>query len=82
MGSSNIYLGEISTALSESNSIRIGAQGSGLGQQNVTYIAGIYGSTSSSGVPVYINSNGQLGTLTSSIRFKEQIRDMGRTAAR
>jgi hypothetical protein len=29
------------------------------------------------GIPVYINSNGQLGTTTSSRRFKESIRDMG-----
>jgi hypothetical protein len=45
--------------------------------QTKTYISGIYGSTSSSGIPVYINSNGQLGTQTSSVRFKEQVRDMG-----
>jgi trimeric autotransporter adhesin len=61
----------------ESNTIRIGTQGTGGGQQNATYIAGIYGSTSSSGIPVYVNSNGQLGTSTSSLRFKEQVRDMG-----
>ena len=42
-----------------------------------TYIAGIYGSTASGGVPVYINSNGQLGTSGSALRFKEQIRNMG-----
>lgn len=42
-----------------------------------TYIAGIYGATASGGVAVYVNSSGQLGTLTSSRRFKEQIRDMG-----
>ena len=40
-------------------------------------MAGVFGVTSSSGIPVYINSNGQLGTLTSSLRFKEQVRDMG-----
>ena len=45
------------------------------------YVAGIYSSTSSSGIPVYINSNGQLGTQTSSRRFKEQIRDMGDTSS-
>ena len=61
----------------ESNTIRIGWQGNGDEQQNTAYIAGIYGSTSSSGIPVYINSNGQLGTMTSSLRFKEQVRDMG-----
>ena len=29
------------------------------------------------GVPVYVDSNGQLGTSPSSLRFKEQVRDMG-----
>ena len=29
-----------------------------------------------SGVQVYIDSNGQLGTLTSSVRFKEDVADM------
>ena len=45
--------------------------------QFATYIAGIYGVTSASGVPVFINSSGQLGTQTSSRRYKEEIRDMG-----
>ncbi len=75
-GSSNIYLGSQGTS-AESHVIRIGTQGSGDGQQNVAFIAGVYGATSSSGVPVYISSDGQLGTLTSSLRFKEQVRDMG-----
>ncbi len=57
----------------ESLTIRIGSPG----VQLTAYIAGIYDSTSSSGVPVYVNSDGQLGTLTSSLRFKEQVRDMG-----
>jgi hypothetical protein len=35
------------------------------------------GVTVSSGVPVYINSNGQLGTVNSSIRFKENVHDNG-----
>src|SRR5581483_1599126 len=55
----------------EDSTIRIG------GGQTSTYIAGIYGVTSGSGVPVYINSNGQLGTQTSSRKYKEDIRDMG-----
>ena len=61
----------------EYNTIRVGTQGHGDGQQNVTYIAGIYGSIPSGGVPVYINSDGLLGTQPSSLRFKEQVRDMG-----
>jgi hypothetical protein len=45
--------------------------------QSRTFIAGISGVTSSSGIPVYVNSSGQLGTLTSSARFKEDIEDIG-----
>ena len=78
-GSSNVYIANYGCPYpcSESNTIRIGTQGTSDFQQNVTYIAGIYGATAASGVPVYINSDGQLGTLTSSLRFKEQVRDMG-----
>ena len=38
--------------------------------------------TATGGVAVYINSNGQLGTLTSSKRFKKDIRDIGDTSDR
>jgi len=41
-----------------------------------TYIAGISGQTASGGVAVYINSDGKLGTLTSSARFKTEIKPM------
>jgi trimeric autotransporter adhesin len=41
-----------------------------------TYVAGIYG-VNVSGVAVQINSNGQLGAMASSRRYKEQILDMG-----
>src|SRR5207248_11027833 len=40
------------------------------------YIAGITGQTSSGGVAVFINANGKLGTLTSSARFKDNIKPM------
>ena len=35
------------------------------------------GVTVSSGTAVYIDSNGQLGTITSSVRFKEDVESMG-----
>jgi len=58
---------------SDSGVIRIGTQG----QQTTTYIAGISGATlSPAGAPVYVNSSGQLGTVNSSARFKEDIRGM------
>ncbi len=57
----------------ESGTIRIGDPV----LQTLTFIAGIVGATSASGVPVLIDSNGQLGTTPSSARFKDNIRDMG-----
>ena len=53
--------------------IRIGTSGT----QTSTYIAGISRITASGGSAVYINSNGLLGALTSSRRFKNDIKDMG-----
>jgi hypothetical protein len=77
-GSSDVYIANVGPgAGTESNTIRIGTQGTNVGQQNAAYIAGIFGATSASGIPVLINSDGLLGTLTSSLRFKEQVRDMG-----
>jgi hypothetical protein len=71
-GSNNIDIGN-NGAVGEANTIRIGIKGT----QTKTFIAGIYGATTSGGVAVYINSSGKLGTATSSARFKENIRDMG-----
>ncbi len=79
-GNSDIYIANGGPSSgTESNTIRIGAQGNGASQQDVTFIAGIYGATSSGGVSVYVNSSGRLGTQTSSLRFKEQVRDLGDT---
>ncbi len=54
------------------NTIRIGTSG----VQSAFYAAGVSGVGVGSGVPVYINSSGQLGTANSSIRFKEDVHDM------
>jgi hypothetical protein len=75
-GSYNILIGEGVTVGGLSNTIRIGNS-----NQTAAYIAGIYGSTSSSGSPVYVNSNGKLGTHTSSRRYKEDIKDMGEASS-
>ena len=53
----------------ESGTSRIGAE-----KQTAAYVAGIYGATVASGVGVVVAPNGQLGTVTSSSRFKEAIR--------
>ncbi len=71
-GSHNIDIGNKGLA-AESGTIRIGTKGT----HTATLIAGINGVTSSSGVAVFINSTGQLGTLTSSRRFKKDVKTMG-----
>ncbi len=71
-GSNNIEIGNMGLA-GDSGTIRIGDTVT----HTSTYIAGINGVTSSNGVAVYINSNGQLGTVTSSRRFKKDIKSMG-----
>jgi hypothetical protein len=78
--SSNIVIGNHGQA-GESNTIRIGTQGTANGAQSSTFIAGISGTTSSGGVAVFVNSSGQLGTMTSSLRFKDDVEDMGDASA-
>lgn len=71
LGSNNIYIGG-SSPVDEGNTIRIGVPGI----QTGTFLAGVYGFTSSGGTPVYVNSAGQLGYTPSSIRFKEDVADV------
>jgi hypothetical protein len=80
IGSSNIVLGANagSGVTSANNVICIGAAGSNAG--NSCFIGQIFGSTSPGGTPVFINSNGRLGTATSSLRFKQDIKPMERTS--
>jgi hypothetical protein len=71
-GSNNIYLGaDLPSSGSESNVIRIG------NGQTATVIAGIYNAAiGGSGLAVSVNSSGQLGTTSSSRRYKEEIVDI------
>jgi hypothetical protein len=70
--SNNIYVGN-SGIVGESNTIRIGF----IGTQTAAFVAGISGKASPNGVAVLVNGTGQLGTTTSSRRFKHQIADIG-----
>lgn len=72
--SSNVVIGSTGTA-SESNVIRIGTQGSGTGQQNTCFIAGITGVTVV-GSAVLCDGTGKLGTVVSSKKFKTNIHDL------
>ncbi len=75
-GSSDIYIGTqgVQGDYNENNVMRLG-DGCCI---RATFIAGVWGGTvQSNGVAAYVDANGQIGTLVSSRRFKEQIEDMG-----
>src|SRR5262249_10038077 len=77
-GSGNTVLGfnagnSITTA---NNVICIGESVAGANVSNRCFIGNIFGATSTGGLAVFINSSGQLGTATSSRRFKEEIKPM------
>lgn len=78
--SSNICIGHVGVA-AESNVMRLGTDGTGTGQQSATYVAGIYNATVT-GSAVLISSTFQLGLVTSSIRNKENVEDMGDASSR
>ena len=68
-GDNNIDIGNSGNA-DEANTIRIG------NKHTATYIAGIRGTTTgvADAINVVIDSNGQLGTMSSSKRFKKEIK--------
>jgi hypothetical protein len=67
----------------ESGVIRIGTITGTTSTQSAAYIAGIYGvKTATAGTAVFIDSSGQLGTVSSSIRYKEDIQPMAGASER
>ena len=77
-GDNNIYVGgddlfAVAASSSESNTTRIGNQST-----NHTFVSGIWGTTTdiADAIPVLIDSAGQLGTVSSSAKYKENIEDM------
>ena len=85
-GSNNIGIGSgAGSALTQADNICIGSNGSvtdsrtirigTAGTQTAAYIAGIY-NVPTGGLTVSVNANGQLGTVASSRRFKQDIANM------
>jgi hypothetical protein len=78
-GDNNIDIGHQGNA-GEANTIRIGTQGT----QTRTFIAGINGTALRFGVPVHIGTQGtqtgELGTIPSSARFKQNIKPMDKAS--
>jgi hypothetical protein len=72
--SNNIHIGSVGSS-GDSGAIRIGTSGT----QNSFFVAGVSGVTTgdNDAIPLLVDSNGQLGTVSSSRRFKEDIQDMG-----
>jgi Chaperone of endosialidase len=78
-GSGNIYLGgSLLGVAGESSTLRIGAS------MDRAFIDGIHGVTTgvNNAIPVLVDSLGQLGTVNSSRRFKEDIHDMTDASSR
>jgi len=72
-GDNNIDIGYIVGGVAgESNTIRIGNS-----DITNTFISGISGTNSPGGVAVFCNSDGKLGVISSSARFKDDIKPMG-----
>jgi hypothetical protein len=74
-GNDNIDISNIGVA-GESGVLRIGTPG----KQNAAYVAGIYGATEARGLTVVIGSDGHLGTVQSSARYKEAIKPMDKVS--
>jgi Chaperone of endosialidase len=74
-GDNNIDLGNLGVA-AEANTIRIGTQGT----QTNAYLAGIYQTNIARGLVVKVDSDGHLGTVGSSERFKDEIKPMNKAS--
>jgi Chaperone of endosialidase len=74
-GDSNIDVGNLGVA-GESNTIRIGTEGT----QTNAYFAGIYQTNIARGLVVKVDSDGHLGTVGSSERFKDEIKPMNKAS--
>jgi uncharacterized coiled-coil protein SlyX len=74
-GSDNIFIGNVGKQ-GDSQHIRIGTSRT----QLKTFIAGIWRATVPTGVGVIVDSNGQLGTVVSSERFKDKIEPMDKAS--
>jgi hypothetical protein len=93
-GSDNVAVGQnagVNLTTSDSNNIDVGFNVGGVaGESNTirignndiadTFIRGISGTTIASGATVLVASNGHLGTVTSSQRFKENVTPMDKAS--
>ena len=86
-GANNIYIGanvQSVGSINESNTMYLGNRNTSFATIDRTFIAGIRGKTTglADAITVVIDSNGQLGTISSSARYKEDIHDLGAVSRR
>jgi hypothetical protein len=74
-GDNNIDVGNVGVA-GEANTSRIGTEGT----QTNAYFAGIYQTNIAKGLVVKVDSDGHLGTVGSSERFKDEIKPMNKAS--
>jgi len=81
-GSNNVALGSNAGSQADgSGNVYIGFNvGGSSGESNTCYIKSIFGQTNNLGSAVFIDANNKLGTLTSSKRFKEEIKPMDKVS--
>ena len=79
-GNGNIALGNNAGAnvVTASDVTCIGSVGADV--SNSCFISRIFGATSTNGTAVFVNTDGRLGTVTSSKRFKEDIKPMDKAS--
>ena len=75
-GNKNIYIGNAGLSSNENGKIRIGTTGI----HGRTFIAGISGVTVPAGVGVIVGTDGKLGTVVSSARFKDEVKPMDKAS--
>jgi len=82
-GDNNVALGNLAgfSQTTGSNNVYIGNQIEGTaGESNACYIASIFNQTAAGGSAVFVDANSKLGTITSSKRFKEEIKPMDKAS--
>jgi Chaperone of endosialidase len=82
-GSGNIAIGNVSgTGVTTANGVICIGNVGGVDVDNTTFISGIWGVATQFGnaIPVLVDEAGQLGTVSSSQRFKKDIQAMGQAS--
>jgi hypothetical protein len=82
-GDNNTAIGHLAgfNSTTGSNNVYIGAGLQGVaGESDTCRIKSIFGQTAANGAAVFITSGNKLGTMTSSKRFKEEIRPMAKAS--